>query len=651
MAMDAIELSIFNQHLAAICDEMGARLVHTAFSPNIRERLDFSCAVFDRHGRLAAQAAHIPVHLGSMAYALRDVVRKFHWHKDSALVFNAPWLGGTHLPDITLVSPSFVGGELAGFVANRAHHADIGAKTPGSMPLSDKPEEEGVLIKPQWLVQNGEIDWARLDQFVASSCNPDYERGDYTAQISACRLGVARMNALAMQLGLANWNTALYEMNAYAERLARQYFSRIPVGDWSFTDYMEPVTELTAKPAGDNGGQPPVVPGITEGINASQTAPTAINAGTIDGCRDNCQAGDRADDNIGDENGDEGGTDDRTEQQTNGKAGAGKTLPPLPVRVTLKIRNDNNTPSITADFEGSATQTYGNINCPLAVTISATYYVFRCLLPEYAPSCDGTFKAITVLAPEGLVNAPPEAAVAGGNVETSSRIVDCVLGALGRAMPELQIAASQGTMNNFAVGSTHDDTVTSEEGPQAHPRAHIVPSSQTPPHTSSGKHIKSRQSPVLRTHQTRPQKAAAWSYYETIGGGMGASDKNDGRSASQSHMTNTRNTSAEELEMNYPLRVRRYAVRQNSGGSGRHRGGDGIVREFEFLAPATVTLLTERRTLAPWGAADGGDGACGGNFLNRAEIAGKTCFNTRPGDRLTIMTPGGGGWGRKADAP
>ena len=521
--MDAIELNLFNQRLAAICDEMGARLTHTAFSPNIRERLDFSCAVFDDRGRLASQAAHIPVHLGSMAYALRDVVARFEWSAGNMLVFNAPWFGGTHLPDITLVAPAFVDDKLAGFVANRAHHADIGAKTPGSMPLSESLDEEGTLIEAQWLVRGGSIDWDVLNQFVAASCNALYERGDYAAQISACRLGSSRLSALVSQLGLENWEFALREMNAYAARLACRYFSRIPIGDWRFTDHMETIGKNT-------GGHE----------------------------RD------------------------------------------LPIQVTLKIRaGDDGKPSITADFDGSSTKTYGNLNCPLAVTISAVYYVFRCLLPEYAPSCHGTFQPIAVRAPAGLINAPPKAAVAGGNVETSSRIVDCVLGALGQAMPEFRIAASQGTMNNFAAGST---------------------------------------SKAARTNE-------AWSYYETIGGGTGASDQGGGCSAVQSHMTNTRNTSVEELEMRYPLRVARYAVRRGSGGAGRHRGGDGIVRSFEFLAPATVTLLTERRCRAPWGAAGGADGARGRNLLNHTELAGKTSFNARCGDRLTIMTPGGGGWG------
>ena len=519
--MDALSLSLFSSRIAAVCDEAGARLQNAAFSPNIRERLDYSCAVFDEQGKLIAQAAHIPVHLGSMAFALRDVVKHFDWRDGDMLVFNAPWLGGTHLPDITVVAPIFVDSRLIGFIANRAHHADIGAKTPGSMPLSESLEEEGLLIEPQYLVRNDEIDWALVERFVSDSCNPNSERGDYAAQISACRLGRERLVELVNASGASEWQSAVRELNAYAARLANQYFSAIPSGEWTFTDTMD-----------DDG------------------------LGTAD-CR---------------------------------------------IQTTLSVgKDDDGYATIHVDFTGSSPQVKGNINCPLAVTVSAVYYVFRCLLPHYAPSCDGTFSAITVHAPEGLVNAPPMVAVAGGNVETSSRIVDCVLGALASAAPQFCVAASQGTMNNLAMGASQAQT----DGTPYQP----------------------------------------WSYYETMGGGLGASAHGNGVSATQSHMTNTRNTSAEEIELNYPLRLKSYAVRASSGGAGKHCGGDGLIRCFEFLSPTTVTLLTERRQNAPWGIAGGADGATGKNELNGEPVSGKVSLDVGLGDRLTVMTPGGGGWG------
>lgn len=509
--MDIVELSLFNQRIAAVCDEMGARLAQAAFSPNIRDRLDYSCAVFDADGGLVAQAAHIPVHLGSMAYALQQIAGGFEWRRGDVLVFNDPFLGGTHLPDVTAVSPVFAPvfteERLAGFVANRAHHADIGSSTPGGMPVSSTLEEEGIVIKPQYLVREGRTDRAMLERFVAASRNPRDETGDYTAQIAANRVGVERLGELANDADI--YAAAVAEINRYGERLARNALAVIPRGEWSFDDYLD-----------DDGF----------------------------GARD------------------------------------------LPIRVTLKV----GARGIRADFTGSAAQVKGNVNCPLAVTVAAVHYVFRCFLPVYAPTCRGLFSMIEVAAPEGsIVNARPPAAVTGGNVETSSRIVDCVIGALGRALPETMPAASQGTMNNLAMGHEGDE---------------------------------------------------AWAYYETIGGGCGAGADSAGRSASQSHMTNTLNTPVEVLEMKYPLRIRRYEVRRGSGGRGRHRGGDGIVREYEFLRPAVFTILSERRRRAPWGAAGGGDGACGENLLNGQALPGKTAGRARPGDRLTIKTPGGGGF-------
>ena len=510
--MDAVELSLFNQRIAAVCDEMGARLRQAAFSPNIRDRLDYSCAVFDAGGGLVAQAAHIPVHLGSMAYALQRIAGGFEWRHGDMLVFNDPFLGGTHLPDVTVVAPAFTDDRLIGFVANRAHHADIGSSTPGGMPVSSTLEEEGIVIEPQYLVREGRTDREKLERFVTASRNPRDETGDYTAQIAANLTGVERLEALASAGGVDAYAAAVEEINRYGERLARKVLKVIPQGRWSFTDYLD-----------------------DDGFDAND----------------------------------------------------------VPIRVTLEVGAGG----IRADFTGTAAQVKGNVNCPVAVTVAAVHYVFRCFLPVYAPTCHGLFSMIEVVAPEGsLINARPPAAVTGGNVETSSRIVDCVIGALSRALPETIPAASQGTMNNLAMGHEESDG------------------------------------------------EPAWAYYETIGGGCGAGADSAGRSAVQSHMTNTLNTPVEVLEMKYPLRLRRYAVRRGSGGGGRFRGGDGIVREYEFLRPAVFTILSERRRRSPWGVAGGDDGAPGENLLNGEALPAKVVRRARPGDRLTIKTPGGGGF-------
>ncbi len=508
--MDALALSLFAARLDAVCDEMGAVLRQAAFSPNIRDRLDFSCAVFDASGRLCAQAAHIPVHLGSMAFAMGGVVGKREWRQGEMIVLNDPFLGGTHLPDVTIIAPLFAEHELLGFVANRAHHADIGAATPGSMPVSRRLEEEGMVIAPTLLVRDNRIIDEVMDGFSRATRSGGTIAGDFSAQVSANRTGLGRLEALVGRYGNAGFVSALAALDVYAARLAEEALARIPIGEYAFTDVLDD-----------------------------------------DGC----------------------GHED------------------LPVRVTLRVGTDG----IDVDFAGTAAQTEGNVNCPLSVAAAAVYYCFRCLMPPQTPAAAGSFSRIHLKAePGSLVNARAPAAVAAGNVETSSRIVDAVLGALAKALPAQIPAASQGTMNNLAMGG----------------------------------------------HGER-----AWDYYETLGGGMGAGPEHDGLAAVQSHMTNTLNTPIEVLEMNYPLRVRRYAVRSGSGGTGRHRGGDGLVREYEFLAPATVTLLTERRRHRPWGLADGNAGAPGRNLLDGKPLPPKISLDVEAGVRLAVETPGGGGWG------
>ncbi len=513
--MNAIELNIFTSRLNAVCDEMGAVLQRAAFSPNIRDRLDYSCAVFDAQGELSAQAAHIPVHLGSMAYAMRDIVVGFDWRDGDMVIVNDPYLGGTHLTDVTLIAPVFYENNLLAFVANRAHHADIGAETPGSMPLSSSLEEEGLVISPTCLIEAGTLNEGVMKRITTAIRSGHAGRGDFAAQISANRNGLQRISELIHTMGATAFREGLDELNDYAERLAQATFRAIPDGIYEFSDVLD-------------------------------------------------------DDGLGDVD--------------------------LAIKVTLCVEQHR----VVADFTGTSPQVGGNVNCPLSVAAAAVFYVFRCIMPSHTPACAGSFRPINITAPRGcLLNAQYPAAVAAGNVETSTRVVDVVMGALAKALPEQIPAASHGSMNNLAMGSTADD--------------------------------------------------ASWDYYETIGGGMGAGPQADGISAVQTHMTNTLNTPIEVLESNYPIRVTSYAVREHSGGHGQHSGGDGLIRSFTFLQPATVTLLTERRRHSPWGLQGGEAGLAGRNFLNGNPLAGKASLNVRVGDTLQIETAGGGGWGISSD--
>jgi N-methylhydantoinase B len=409
-----------------------------------------------------------------------------------------------------LIAPLFASETLVGFVANRAHHADIGADTPGSMPLSGSLEEEGIVIPPTFLFEQGVLNDIVLASVTDTIGNPVSSRGDFFAQISANHTGVRRLGDLVQAMGIDLYLQGLQQLNDYAERLSRHALSVIPKGVYRFDDVLD-------------------------------------------------------DDGLGHED--------------------------IPIAVGITV--DEN--QIHVDFDGTASQVGGNVNCPLSVAAAAVYYVFRCLMPPQTPACAGSFRPIEITAPEGcLLNARRPAAVAAGNVETSMRVVDVVMGALAQALPRQMSGASQGTMNNVAMGARGD-------GPR-------------------------------------------WDYYETIGGGMGAGMEGGGLSAVQSHMTNTLNTPIESLEMHYPLRITRYAVRRKSGGAGWIAGGDGLIREFEFLSAARVTLLTERRRHRPWGIGRGGPAAAGANTLNNKELPGKCTLEVRCGDRLTIETPGGGGW-------
>ena len=508
--MNPVELTLFASRLNAVCDEMGGVLRRAAFSPNIRDRLDFSCAIFDAAGDLCAQAAHIPVHLGSMAYAMRSIVNRLSWAPGDTLVFNDPYLGGTHLPDVTLVSPVFVDGGLRGFVANRAHHADIGAESPGSMPISSSLEQEGLVLEPAFLIRNGEWNSTLRAKILGSTRRPDESLGDFSAQVSANLAGLQRLERLVARMHDDSFQHAVDSLNDYGETLARQMVAEIPDGQYVFSDVLD-------------------------------------------------------DDGIGDSR--------------------------IPLKLTLTVDGER----CHLDFSGTAQQVRGNVNCPLSVTAAGVFYVFRCLMPPQTPSCAGIFRPIRLSAPEGsLLNARYPAAVAAGNVETSTRVVDLVCGALAQAIPDSIPAASHGSMNNLAMGA-------------------------------NGTH--------------------AWDYYETIGGGMGSGRHGGGLSAVQTHMTNTRNTPVEVLESHFPMRVETYAIRRGSGGEGRRPGGDGIVRAIRFLGDARFTLLTERRRSAPWGVASGRDGTPGRNLLNGREIPAKCERRVSQDDLLTIETPGGGGWG------
>lgn len=525
--MDVVDLNLFSSRIRAICGEMGVVLQRSAISTNIKDRLDYSCALFDTRGDLIAQAAHIPVHLGSMAYAMADLVASFDWQSDDCLIVNNPFLGGTHLPDVTLISPCFVDDECLGFVATRAHHANIGAEQPGSMPVSSSILDEGLIIGPAFLLRAGRFQPAVVKQLETLTTTPPASPGDWAthpdfadffAQLSANRKGLFGLHALLQEVGVERFRASTAALNDYGRRLAKASLSVIPNGRYGFEDVMD-------------------------------------------------------DDGLG------------------GDA--------LKICLQMAVADG----AMRLDFTGTSQQAKGNLNCPLPVTSAAVFYVVRALMPDSVPTCAGLFSSVQLNVPIGcLLNATWPAAVAAGNVETSMRIVDVMLGALAPVLPERIPAAAQGTMNNLAMGG-----------------------------------------------RTEAGASADWDYYETIAGGLGGHAAGKGLSAVQAHMTNTLNTPVESLELHYPLRLKRYAIRKGSGGKGKHRGGDGVVREFEFLEPASVSLLTERRKQSPWGLAGGSAGSRGVNRLNGKPIAGKAAFNVKPADVLSLCTPGGGGYGKASD--
>jgi N-methylhydantoinase B len=531
---DPILLELFKNRFASVAQEMGMVLQRTAYSPNIKERLDFSCAIFDVQGQMIAQAAHIPVHLGAMPVSVATAVKQIEFAPGDVVILNDPFHGGSHLPDITMITPVFVAAEeqespplldpsapssLFGFVASRAHHADVGGMTPGSMPLAQEIFQEGLIVPPLKLVEASRLNEGVMALLLANVRTSEERAGDLRAQLAANRKGVARVIEIVERYGLAEVNHYMAGLLEYAERMTRRLIADLPDGCYRFRDFMD-------------------------------------------------------DDGVGPE--------------------------PVAIEVTIAIDGDE----AVVDFGGSSSQVKGSVNTVYAVTLSAVAYVFRALIGLDIPANSGCMAPIEVIAPAGtVVNAQPPAAVAGGNVETSQRIVDVLLGALAQASPERIPAASQGTMNNVMIGGWD------------------------------------------------PERGRPYTYYETIGGGMGAGPTGPGADAIQCHMTNTLNTPVEALEYAYPFRVRRYDIRANSGGPGQQRGGSGIRRELELFHESQITLLTERRRFAPYGLAGGEPGQVGHNLLIRdeetIELPGKSTQNLKPGDILRIETPGGGGYGQQ----
>ena len=492
--IDAVELQLAAGALRAACEEMGAVLIRSAHSPNIKERRDASTALFDADGEMVMQAEHIPVHLGAMPAAVA-AVRELTAERGGervAFILNDPYAGGTHLPDITVITPVFVGAELLGFAASRAHHADVGGPTPGSMPAHSRTlADEGVVIAPRVL------DDATIAELTSRMRRPDQRRADLRAQLAACRTGERRLLELHQRLGDGALRAAFAAVLDYAEIQTRACLQALPDGVREARDVLE--------------------------------------SGSVE----------------------------------------------LQIALRATIAGDR----LVLDFTGSAPQHEGNLNCPLAVTHSACYFAVRVLTDPDIPASAGAYRPVEVIAPAGsLLNSRHPAAVAAGNVETSSRVADVVLAAFGHAL-------GQGTMNNLTLGS--DEVV----------------------------------------------------YYETIGGGQGACADADGPSGVHVAMSNTLNTPVEALELEYPLRMVEYSLRRGSGGAGAHRGGDGVIRELEALAPLEYSLITERRRVGPPGAAGGSAGSPGRNLLDGRELPAKATGRIEPGQRLRVETPGGGGYG------
>ena len=524
MKRNPILLEVFKNRFASISEEMGVTLTRTAFSPNIKERRDLSCAVFDRNGDMIAQAAHIPVHLGSMPMSVKAALQSVKWEDGDMVMLNDPFKGGTHLPDITIVAPVFVGEDVPSFyVANRAHHADVGGVSSGSMPLSTSIFQEGLIIPPLKIVERGALDHKLMAFLLNNVRTPEEREGDFAAQVMANITGARRTRELVEKFSLKTVDFYAGALMDYAERMTRRTIDAIPDGVYAFEDFMD-------------------------------------------------------DDGRGRED--------------------------IRIHVRITVRGEE----AELDFSESDHQVPGSINAVHAIVLSCVLYVIRALIPADIPTNAGCSRPLKVITRKGSVlDAAFPAAVAGGNVEMSQRIVDAVLGALFKALPDRIPAASQGTMNNMTIGGMDRD------------------------------------------------RGVAFAYYETIGGGMGATAESEGESAVHSHMTNTLNTPVEALEYSYPFMVSEYSIRRGTGGEGLHAGGDGIVREIKVLADSEITVLSERRRHAPYGLAGGGSGSPGRNMIVRGKRVmkrpGKFTQRLLKGDVVRIETPGGGGYGFRKSRP
>ncbi|MCF7805066.1 MAG: hydantoinase B/oxoprolinase family protein [Candidatus Marinimicrobia bacterium] len=518
--LDPVRLEIFRSLFSSVAEEMGATLMRSASSPNIKERRDYSCAIFNGNGELIAQGEHMPVHLGSMPLSVQAAIDEMEFEPGDVVLLNDPFRGGTHLPDLTMIMPVFieVSEEPTFFMANRAHHADVGGMSPGSMPVSTEIYQEGQIIPPVKWRAAGDLNDDLQRTLLANVRTPVERKEDLAAQEASLKVGAKRTRELTKRYGLGVVQNFMTQVLDYSDTLMRKELEEIPDGTYIAEDYLD---------------------------------------------------------------------DD------------GSTAEPVKIRCTIRIDED----TADVDFSGSAPQVRGSLNAVSAITFSATVYCFRCMAENDIPVNEGCFRPLTVIAPKGtVVNATRPAAVAGGNVETSQRIVDVVLKALSRAVPERIPAASQGTMNNVAIGGTDNN-------------------------------------------------GEPFGYYETIAGGMGARPSKDGISGIHNHMTNTMNTPIEALETSYPFRITEYRFRDFTGGTGTYRGGDGIIRSLQVLCDCSVTVLSERRIFSPYGLQGGNTGFQGLNILTRKDgnmegMPSKFNIQLRAGDVLTIETPGGGGYGK-----
>jgi len=526
---DPVELAIFQNMVHSIAEEMGAALRRTALSPNIKERRDYSCAVFDGQARVIAMGDHMPVHLGSMPMSVQAAVDAINLAPGDMAILNDPYAGGTHLPDITMVLPVFRDNQNAPefYIAARAHHADVGGMFAGSMGPANEIYQEGIRIPPVRIKRAGAINREVLDLILSNVRTPQEREGDLDAQMGACHVGEQRIQELMQRYDAPRLAALVEALLNHSEQLIRAQLRTMPAGEFSAEDYL------------DNDG-------VTE----------------------------------------------------------------QPRKIAVQIRFNPGDASVHIDFTGSSPQVAGSVNAVRAITLSACFYVLRCLLGENAPPTAGILRPLTLHTPKGsIVDALPPAAVAGGNVETSQRIVDVLLRALAQAIPERVPAASAGTMSNFTIGGID------------------------------------------------PRSGEPFTYYETAAGGMGARPTMNGISGVQTHMTNSLNTPIEALEYAYPFRVHHYGYRYGSGGAGQFTGGDGFIRELELLADAEVTLLAERRLFRPYGLQGAEAGAAGHAWIieaedaNPIELPGKCSRHVSKGDRVRLETPGGGGWGQSPPRP